>query len=143
MIFLPGAVMKNEKQGVLLEVQKLPNKDNPKYLEFDARVEAYRENLKGKIYDFALEHPELCPPIGTVFYLQNEYGVKAKLTVKMVLRGLPGTEAELLPMTEQLEHLRDSDILAEHMQELGQPGFTHWANTFTWELWQRRNGHKN
>lgn len=96
--------------------------------------------IKDYNYDYALEHPELCPPVGTEFQVCNQYGVRAKIIVKTVIRGLPGTLEEILPASEQPEHLRDSQILAVHTKGLGQPGWVQWADVNTWNLYQQKMG---
>lgn len=136
-------VAKSKGQPALIELPRISRKDQPRSR---VRAELAKQRIQeviddeGKFYDYTLEHPELCPPVGTVFYIQNQYGVKAKLTVKMVFRGLPGTSFELLPMSEQPEHLRDSQILTEHIGRAGRPGWVQWADRDAWERYQRQQG---
>ncbi len=125
-------------QGVLVELPRVSGKDNPlrvKRVEFfEKRRELVAEG--GKVFAYAKEHPELCPPMGTVLYMRNEYGVKAKLTVTFVSNGMPGTMAEILPIAEQPEHLRDEALLARHTAGIGRSGWTSWADEHAWRMWQ-------
>lgn len=131
---------KRKGQATLIELPSVRWKDNPLQ-----RVKAKREETQeritrvqseGEMFEYTFEHPELCPPIGAVIFIVSPYGVKAKLTVKMVFRGLPGTSFELLPMSEQPEHLRDKKLLAIHTEGCGRPNWVQWADTDMWNRWQ-------
>ena len=130
---------KNRGQGALLELPRVSRKDNPKSKLSDEICRQRRAKIQeeSNLYKYALAHPDLCPPVGTEFLLCNQYGIKAKVIVKMVLNGLPGTEFELLPLSEQPEHLRDRDMIAKHIRDQ-KLGFTCWADTRIWEMYQKQ-----
>lgn len=75
--------------------------------------------------------------------IANEYGIRATLTVQIVFRGMPGTVFELLPLSQQPEHLRDEALLAMHTKDCGRPGWVQWADVFAWKLWQEQSKQSN
>lgn len=141
--------MKQRGQNVLIELPRTQRKDRPHTHQIALVGKQHREAVakEGGFYDYAKEHPELCPPVGTVIQIRSQYGVRAKLTVTMILGGLPGTIFELLPLSEQPEHLRNEALLAKHVMDCGRPGWTSWADSHAWRLWQeikkaKRGGRK-
>jgi len=130
-------------QGILLELPSAPLKYRPRSKVKHELVKQHREEIvqgEGAFYDYTKEHPELCPPMGTVFYIKNQYGVKAKLTVKLVLNGLPGTEFELLPFSEQPKHLHNPLFLAEQIGGGHWSNWVNWPDGYAWELYQEQQG---
>ena len=132
---------KKKGQGVLVELPRISGKNNPLRVKRVMLVEKRRELIveDSKVWDYAKEHPELCPPVGTVMYMRNQYGVKAKKTVTMTFAGMPGTMVEVLPMVEQPEHLREEALLARHTAGIGRPNWTSWADDHAWRMWQEIN----
>lgn len=93
------------------------------------------------LFKFAKEHPESCPPVGASLIYTSEYGVKLKVTVTMVFRGLPGTTDELLPLAEQPEHLQGNpELLASHTVGIRRKGWTSHADVVFYKDWQRHKG---
>lgn len=137
-------IAKRRGQEALIELPRVGRKDNPSIRLKAKDLERIKrgENVKkeAEVYEYAREHPDLCPHVGTVIKIRNQYGVRAKLTVKMVLGGLPATEFELLPMSEQPERLQDSAILAKHAAGCGRPGWVQWADRDAWERYQQLQG---
>jgi hypothetical protein len=136
---------KQKGQAALIELPRVSRKDNPL-----PRVKAGRliaEKVKVEIkkeadfFTYAKEHPELCPPVGTEINIQNEYGVKVRLTVKWIGGGLPATLVEMCPILEQPEHLQDSEILRKQLAGAGRPGWIQWPDTHAWHLWQELTRH--
>lgn len=137
------SMAKGKGQSALLELPRAKRKDRPKAAVVDELRKLHRSTVvqsEADMYAYTLAHPELCPPVGTIIQLRNEYGVKAKVTVDMVLRGLPGTILELLPAAEQPEHLRDPVFLEAQAKGAGRPGWTQWADTRAWKDWQKIHG---
>lgn len=126
-------------QPALLSLPRVALKDNPRRQLGKIIADERRAKIveQGAIYKIARESPELCPPIGTSIFFKNEYGLKIRVTVKMILNGLPGTVTELFPIEDQPEHLRDPDLL-KHYEQLYQirPNWTRWADESAWYAWQ-------
>lgn len=127
-------------QEPLLSLPRTARKDNPFRQAQIAAVAAKRAEIKkqGEIYTNAKAHPELCPPVGAAVYFRNSYGLKIKVTVAMVMNGLPGTITTLFPIEEQPEHLRDPELLAHYAKlEDIRSNWTRWPDENLWREWQK------
>ena len=133
---------KQKGQPALIELPRVNLKDNPLRQRKLQIVEEHRRIIRedGEVYAYVKKHPELCPPVGTIFYLRNQYGVKAKLTVKMVFAGMPGTTRELFPASEQPEHLRDKAFPLPQTEGIRGPYWVQWADSDAWERYQQQQG---
>ena len=126
-------------QYILLEADKCRSARRQRARAFLRQCREETLPLEEKMYAFADEHPELCPPVGSYLYYRSQYGVKIKVTVKVIIHDKPGTQVEILPMSEQPEYLRQPELLAQHTRGL-RPSWVRWADMGFYEDWNKLKG---
>ena len=138
-------LMDGEGKPVFEAIQGLVDKRGMKYAEgqLNSLIRGKEIQKEADLYEFANKHPELCPPIGASLVYISEYGVKKRVTVTMVLGGMPGTKEELLPLSEQPEHLQKSpELWAVQTASIRREKWSCWTDTDFYKDWQKIKGGK-